>query len=69
MLNLHKDLWMSPDIVYICGFAANREWADQLLSHQPPGTFLLRPRQAYNPNTLTHVSVICHFFARCCLIT
>jgi hypothetical protein len=39
-------MWMSSDVVYICGFAANREWADKLLSNQPPGTFLLRPSMA-----------------------
>lgn len=56
MLRMSKALWMSLDIVYICGFAATRERTDQLLSGQPEGTFLIRPSMAMEATLVISVA-------------
>lgn len=56
VLRMNKHLWMSLDIVTICGFAATREWTDQLLANQPEGTFLMRPSMAMEATLVISVT-------------
>lgn len=56
VLRMNKHLWMNTEVVMICGFAATREWADQLLGNQPEGTFLVRPSMAMEATLVISVA-------------
>lgn len=60
---------MCPSVVYICGFNTTREKTEQLLSHKPVGTFLIRPSttmeatlviSVVTPERVTHLAIDYH---------